>query len=68
VDALTLNMMLIVTGVGLLIHIYSAGYMHEDEGFGKFFSYLNLFMFSMLILVLGSNYVMMFIGWEALAL
>jgi NADH-quinone oxidoreductase subunit L len=68
VDALTLNMLLIVTGVGLLIHIYSAGYMHEDEGFGKFFAYLNLFMFSMLILVMGSNFVMMFIGWEGVGL
>lgn len=68
VDALTLNMMLVVTGIGLLIHIYSSGYMHEDEGFGKFFAYLNLFTFSMLILVLGSNFVMMFIGWEGVGL
>ena len=68
VDALTLNMLLIVTGVGLLIHIYSAGYMSHDEGFTKFFAYLNLFMFSMLVLVLGSNYLMMFIGWEGVGL
>jgi len=68
VDALTLNMLLIITGIGLLIHIYSSGYMHHDEGFGKFFAYLNLFMFSMLILVLGSNFVMMFIGWEGVGL
>src|SRR4029079_16570282 len=58
----------IVTGVGLLIHIYSAGYMSHDEGFAKFFAYLNLFMFSMLVLVLGSNYLMMFIGWEGVGL
>ncbi len=68
VDALTINMMLVVTGIGLLIHIYSSGYMHDDEGFGKFFAYLNLFTFSMLILVLGSNFVMMFIGWEGVGL
>ncbi len=68
VDALTLNMMLIVTGIGLVIHIYSAGYMHDDEGFGKFFAYLNLFIFSMLILVMGSNYVMMYIGWEGVGI
>lgn len=68
VDRLSILMMLIVTGVGFVIHVYSAGYMHDDEGFGKFFSYMNLFMFSMLVLVLGSNYVMMYIGWEGVAL
>ena len=68
VDRLSIIMMLIVTGVGFLIHVYSAGYMHSDEGFGKFFAYLNLFMFSMLVLVLGANYVMMFIGWEGVGL
>ena len=68
IDALTLNMLLIITGVGLLIHIYSAGYMSHDEGFTKFFAYLNLFMFSMLVLVMGSNFLMMFIGWEGVGL
>ena len=68
VDPLSSIMLLIVTGVGFLIHIYSIGYMHSDEGFGKFFSYLNLFIFFMLLLVLGSNYVVMFIGWEGVGL
>lgn len=68
VDPLSSIMLLIVTGVGFLIHIYSAGYMHSDEGFGKFFSYLNLFIFFMLLLVLGSNYIVMFIGWEGVGL
>ncbi|MBC7567367.1 MAG: NADH-quinone oxidoreductase subunit L, partial [Pedobacter sp.] len=61
-------MLLIITGIGFLIHIYSIGYMHDDAGFGKFFSYLNLFIFFMLLLVLGSNYVVMFIGWEGVGL
>ncbi len=64
VDPLSSIMLLIITGVGFLIHIYSMGYMHDDEGFGKFFAYLNLFIFFMLLLVLGSNYIVMFIGWE----
>lgn len=68
VDPLSAIMLLIVTGVGFLIHIYSVGYMHDDEGFGKFFSYLNLFIFFMLLLVLGSNYIVMFIGWEGVGL
>lgn len=68
VDPLSAIMLLIVTGVGFLIHIYSIGYMHSDEGFGKFFSYLNLFIFFMLLLVLGSNYIVMFIGWEGVGL
>jgi NADH-quinone oxidoreductase subunit L len=63
-DQLSSLMMLIITGVGLLIHIYSIGYMHEDEGFNKFFAYMNLFIFFMLILVMGGSYSMMFIGWE----
>jgi NADH-quinone oxidoreductase subunit L len=61
-------MLLIVTGIGFLIHVYSTGYMSHDAGFGKFFSYLNLFIFFMLLLVLGSNYVVMFIGWEGVGL
>lgn len=68
VDPLSSIMLLIITGVGFLIHIYSIGYMHSDEAFGKFFSYLNLFIFFMLLLVLGSNYIVMFIGWEGVGL
>ncbi|MDI9869856.1 MULTISPECIES: NADH-quinone oxidoreductase subunit L [Bacteroidota] len=68
IDQLSLLMLLIITGVGSLIHIYSIGYMHHDEGFGKFFAFLNLFLFFMLLLVLGSNYVVMFIGWEGVGL
>jgi NADH-quinone oxidoreductase subunit L len=68
IDALTLMMMMVVTGVGFLIHLYSIGYMHGDEGFTRFFTYLNLFIFFMLLLVMGSNYLMMFIGWEGVGL
>ncbi len=68
IDQLSALMLLVVTGVGALIHIYSIGYMKEDEGFNKFFAYLNLFVFFMLILVLGSNYLIMFIGWEGVGL
>ncbi len=68
VDPLSAIMLLIITGIGFLIHIYSTGYMHDDAGFGKFFSYLNLFIFFMLLLVLGSNYIVMFIGWEGVGL
>ncbi|MBC8986273.1 NADH-quinone oxidoreductase subunit L [Pedobacter sp. N36a] len=68
VDPLSSIMLLIITGVGFLIHIYSIGYMHADEAFGKFFSYLNLFIFFMLLLVLGANYIVMFIGWEGVGL
>ncbi|MCE6989138.1 NADH-quinone oxidoreductase subunit L [Dyadobacter sp. CY323] len=68
IDQLSLLMLMIITGVGSLIHIYSIGYMHHDAGFGKFFAYLNLFLFFMLLLVLGSNYVIMFIGWEGVGL
>jgi NADH-quinone oxidoreductase subunit L len=62
-DPLSSIMILVVTGIGFLIHVYSTGYMHEEDGFYRFFAYLNLFMFSMLTLVLGNNYLMMFIGW-----
>ncbi|MET3115229.1 NADH-quinone oxidoreductase subunit L [Pedobacter sp. CG_S7] len=68
VDPLSSLMLLIITGVGFLIHVYSIGYMHSDAGFGKYFSYLNLFIFFMLLLVLGSNYIVMFIGWEGVGL
>ena len=68
VDHLSVWMMLIVTGVGFLIHVYSVGYMHDDEGFWKFFAYLNLFIFSMLLLVMGDNFLMLFFGWEGVGL
>ena len=64
IDQLSLYMTLIITGIGSLIHIYSMGYMHGEEGFNRFFVYLNLFIFSMLNLVLGDNLVLMFLGWE----
>jgi len=67
-DQLSTIMLLIVTGVGFLIHLYSAGYMKDDAGYGKFFAYLNLFVFFMLLLVMGSNYLIMFIGWEGVGL
>src|SRR3989449_1841789 len=67
-DPLSSVMILVVTGIGFLIHVYSTGYMHEEDGFYRFFAYLNLFMFSMLTLVLGSNYLMMFVGWEGVGL
>jgi NADH-quinone oxidoreductase subunit L len=68
IDPLSSVMMLIITGVGLLIHIYSIGYMHGDDGFNKFFAYMNLFVFFMLILVMGGGYLVMFIGWEGVGL
>jgi NADH-quinone oxidoreductase subunit L len=67
-DQLSLVMLLVVTGVGFLIHIYSVGYIWEEGGFYRFFAYLNLFMFFMLTLVLASNYLVMFIGWEGVGL
>jgi NADH-quinone oxidoreductase subunit L len=68
IDQLTVVMLLVVTGVGFLIHIYSTGYMAHEEGYFRFFSYLNLFMFFMLILVLAANYVLLFVGWEGVGL
>ncbi len=68
IDQLSILMLLIITGIGSLIHIYSMGYMSHDAGYGKFFAYLNLFIFFMLLLVLGSNYIIMFIGWEGVGL
>ena len=68
IDPLSVVMMLVVTGVGLVIHIYSTGYMSHDEGFTRFFAYLNLFCFAMLLLVMGENMLMMFIGWEGVGL
>jgi NADH-quinone oxidoreductase subunit L len=67
-DALSAIFMLVVTGVGLCIFVFATGYMHGDRGFYRFFSYLGLFMFSMLILVMGSNFMMMFVGWEGVGL
>jgi NADH-quinone oxidoreductase subunit L len=68
VDPLSSLFLLIITGVGFLIHVYSIGYMHHDEGFNRFFSYLNLFVFFMLLLVMGANYLLMFVGWEGVGL
>src|SRR5438270_12528301 len=68
VDRLTAVMLLVVTGVGLLIHIYATEYMAHEGGYYRFFSYLNLFMFFMLILVLASNLLVMFVGWEGVGL
>jgi NADH-quinone oxidoreductase subunit L len=67
-DALSTVMMLVVTGVGFLIHVYSIGYMAHEGGYYRFFGYMNLFMFSMLVLVLADNYLMMFVGWEGVGL
>ncbi|HEX7958872.1 MAG TPA: NADH-quinone oxidoreductase subunit L [Terriglobales bacterium] len=67
-DQLSLVMLLVVTGIGFLIHVYSAGYMAEEGGYYRFFSYLNLFMFFMLTLVLAHNYLLMFVGWEGVGL
>ncbi len=67
-DPLSALMLMIVTGVGSLIHLYSIGYMHGEEGFYRYFSYLNLFAFSMLMLVLGNNALVMFVGWEGVGL
>ncbi|MBI5807811.1 MAG: NADH-quinone oxidoreductase subunit L [Ignavibacteriales bacterium] len=68
VDQLSLTMALIVTGVGFLIHVYSIGYMHGDKGFWRFFSYLNLFIFAMMNLILGDNFLVLFLGWEGVGL
>ncbi len=67
-DPLSSIFLLIITGVGFLIHIYSIGYMHDDEKHNIFFAYLNLFIFFMLVLVLGSSYLLMFVGWEGVGL
>src|ERR1700742_1441867 len=70
VDQLSSLFMLIITGVGFLIHLYSTAYMHEEAAphFARYFSYLNLFVFSMLLLVLGANFIILFIGWEGVGL
>src|SRR5579862_5140050 len=68
VDRLTAVMLMVVTGVGLLIHIYSIGYMAHEDGYYRFFAYLNLFMFFMLVLVLAQNFLVLFVGWEGVGL
>ncbi|HEX7069026.1 MAG TPA: NADH-quinone oxidoreductase subunit L [Candidatus Limnocylindria bacterium] len=68
VDPLTAMLLLVVSTVGFLVHIYSIGYMDGDRGFWRFFAYLNLFMFSMLLLILGDNFLMLYVGWEAVGL
>lgn len=68
VDPLSMVMLLVVSGVGCLIHIYSIGYMHGELGFRRFFAYLNLFVFNMLILVAANNFLLMFVGWEGVGL
>lgn len=67
-DPLSAVMILVVTGVGFLIHVYSTGYMAHDPGYGRFFTYLNLFTFSMLTLVLADNFLLLFVGWEGVGL
>src|SRR5882672_931627 len=67
-DPLSMVMTLIITGIGGLIHIYSTGYMHDDDGYWRFFAWLNLFTFAMLVLVLGDNLWLMFVGWEGVGL
>ncbi|MEI6456795.1 MAG: proton-conducting transporter membrane subunit, partial [bacterium] len=68
IDPLSILMMLTITGVGFIIHVYSVGYMKGDEGYSRFFSYMNLFVFFMLLLVMGANYLILFIGWEGVGL
>src|SRR5438876_538284 len=68
IDPLSLTMLMIVTWIGFLIHVYATGYMAHETGYTRFFAYLNLFMFMMLLLVLGANYVVMFVGWEGVGL
>ncbi len=68
VDQLSIIIMLVVTGVGFLIHLYSIGYMHGDPGVARYFAYLNLFVFSMLLLVMGNNLVLLYLGWEGVGL
>src|SRR5438552_60198 len=67
-DQLSAVMVLVVTGVGALIHVFSVGYMHEDAGYARYFAYLNLFVFFMLMLVLGASFPVMFVGWEGVGL
>ena len=68
IDSLTVMMMLVVTFVSLMVHIYTIGYMSEDPGYQRFFSYISLFTFSMLMLVMSNNFLQLFFGWEAVGL
>src|SRR5437868_519013 len=68
IDQISAIMILVITGVGTLIHLFSISYMHHDKGVAKYFAYLNLFIFNMLLLVLGSNLLVMFVGWEGVGL
>src|SRR5439155_12070527 len=68
IDPLSLTMLMIVTWIGFLIHVYATGYMSHETGYTRFFTYLNLFMFMMLLLVLGANYIVMFVGWDGVGL
>ncbi|MGD8429734.1 MAG: proton-conducting transporter membrane subunit, partial [Ectothiorhodospiraceae bacterium] len=68
VDRLTAVMMTVVTFVSLMVHVYTVGYMHDDPGYQRFFSYINLFTFSMLMLVMANNFLQLFFGWEAVGL
>lgn len=68
IDSLSALMMVVVTFVSLMVHIYSIGYMHDDDGYQRFFSYISLFTFSMLMLVMANNFLQLFFGWEAVGL
>ncbi|MBP6709942.1 MAG: NADH-quinone oxidoreductase subunit L, partial [Propionivibrio sp.] len=68
IDQLTVTMMLVVTFVSLMVHIYTIGYMHDDPGYNRFFSYIALFTFAMLMLVMSNNFMQLFFGWEAVGL
>jgi NADH-quinone oxidoreductase subunit L len=68
VDQISAIMILVITGIGTLIHMFSIGYMHDDKGVAKYFAYLNLFIFNMLLLVLGDSLLVMFVGWEGVGL
>ena len=67
-DALSMTMLFVVTGVGFLIHVYSAGFMESDPGYVRFFAYMNLFVSAMLVLVLADNLVLLYLGWEGVGL
>jgi NADH-quinone oxidoreductase subunit L len=68
IDSLTATMMLVVTSVSLMVHVYTIGYMHDDPGYQRFFAYISLFTFSMLMLVMSNNFLQLFFGWEAVGL
>jgi NADH-quinone oxidoreductase subunit L len=68
IDSLSMTMVLIITGIGALIHLYATGYMSEEKDYARFFAYLNLFIAAMLILVLGNNLLLLFVGWEGVGL